>query len=175
MIRPVFTEIALFLAPFVIYAIYLITTKSALLTLASWPPKVLATLGICALILMIGSFVYLSHFSGSPAGLDLRTGPCRRTRQFRSGTGAVSEPPLRSLKEAAWLREGPLARLLQVLDRDGEEARVVGGAVRNALLGEPIHEFDIATTAVPDEVIGGRPRRASSRCRPASSTAPSPW
>ena len=48
MIRPVFTEIALFLAPFVIYAIYLIATKSALLTLASWPPKVLATLAICA-------------------------------------------------------------------------------------------------------------------------------
>ena len=69
----------------------------------------------------------------------------------------MSEPPLRSLKDAAWLREGPLARLLQVLDRDGEEARVVGGAVRNALLGEPIHEFDIATTAIPREVI----RRAS--------------
>jgi len=58
-----------------------------------------------------------------------------------------------SLKDAAWLREGPLARLLKVLDRDGEEARVVGGAVRNALLGEPIKEFDVATTAVPDEVI----------------------
>ena len=64
MIRPVFTELALFIAPFVIYAIYLV----ALLTMASWPPKVLATLGICALILMIGSFVYLSHFSGSPPG-----------------------------------------------------------------------------------------------------------
>ena len=30
---------------------------------------------------------------------------------------------------------------------------MVGGAVRNALLGEPIHEFDVATTAVPDEVM----------------------
>jgi hypothetical protein len=68
MIRPVFTETALFLAPFVIYAIYLVATKSALLTLASWPPKVLATLGICALILMIGSFVYLAHFSGARPG-----------------------------------------------------------------------------------------------------------
>jgi tRNA nucleotidyltransferase/poly(A) polymerase len=57
------------------------------------------------------------------------------------------------LKDAAWLREGALARLLAVLDRDGEEARVVGGAVRNALLGEPIAEFDLATTAVPDEVM----------------------
>src|SRR4029077_2464537 len=46
-----------------------------------------------------------------------------------------------------------LARLLDVLDAGGEEARVVGGAVRNALLGIPIGEIDIATTAVPDEVV----------------------
>jgi poly(A) polymerase len=56
------------------------------------------------------------------------------------------------LSQATWLRECPLARLLAVLDRDGEEARVVGGAVRNALLGEPIGEIDIATTATPAEV-----------------------
>ena len=56
-------------------------------------------------------------------------------------------------ERAPWLREGPLPRLLDVLDRDGEEARVVGGAVRNALLGEPVGEIDVATTAVPDEVM----------------------
>ncbi|HYC17534.1 MAG TPA: CCA tRNA nucleotidyltransferase [Pseudolabrys sp.] len=53
----------------------------------------------------------------------------------------------------AWLTTGALPRLLGVLDCDGEEARVVGGAVRNALLGMPIAEIDIATTAVPDEVV----------------------
>ena len=37
--------------------------------------------------------------------------------------------------DAAWLREAPLRDLLAVLDGGGEEARVVGGAVRNALLG----------------------------------------
>jgi hypothetical protein len=68
MIRPVFTELALFLAPFVVYAIFLIATKSALLERASWPPKTLAGLAIAALLLMIGSFVYLSHFSGAPPG-----------------------------------------------------------------------------------------------------------
>lgn len=51
-----------------------------------------------------------------------------------------------------WLKQGPLAELLAVLDRDGEEARVVGGSVRNALLGEPIGDIDVATTAPPDEV-----------------------
>jgi tRNA nucleotidyltransferase/poly(A) polymerase len=54
--------------------------------------------------------------------------------------------------DAAWLSDGALARLLSVLDRDGEEARIVGGAVRNALLDEPIAEVDVATTALPDEV-----------------------
>jgi poly(A) polymerase len=59
----------------------------------------------------------------------------------------------RKLSSAAWLTSGALSQLLGVLDRDGEEARVVGGAVRNALLGAPVLEVDIATTAVPDEVV----------------------
>jgi poly(A) polymerase len=57
------------------------------------------------------------------------------------------------LDHAEWLREGALARLLAALDKDGEEARVVGGSVRNALLGEPIGDIDVATTALPAEVI----------------------
>jgi hypothetical protein len=68
MIRPVLTELALFLAPFVAYALFLIVTKAALLERASWPPKMLATLAVIALVLMIGSFVVLAHFSGAPPG-----------------------------------------------------------------------------------------------------------
>ncbi len=59
----------------------------------------------------------------------------------------------RKLTGAAWLTSGGLPRLLAVLDCEGEEARVVGGAVRNALLDMPIAEIDVATTAVPDEVV----------------------
>jgi poly(A) polymerase len=59
----------------------------------------------------------------------------------------------RKLGDANWLTAGPLTRLLGVLDCDGEEARVVGGAVRNSLLGVPIAEVDVATTAVPEEVV----------------------
>lgn len=54
---------------------------------------------------------------------------------------------------AVWPFASQLARLLDVIDRDGEEARVVGGAVRNALMNAPVHEVDVATTAVPDEVV----------------------
>lgn len=50
-----------------------------------------------------------------------------------------------------WLDKPPLSMLLAALNRDGEEARVVGGAVRNALLGEAVADWDIATTALPTE------------------------
>jgi poly(A) polymerase len=59
----------------------------------------------------------------------------------------------RVLADSPWLRSGPAARVLALLNDDGAEARVVGGAVRNALLGIAVGEIDIATTALPAEVI----------------------
>ena len=59
----------------------------------------------------------------------------------------------RVLAHAPWLESGPAGRVLALLNGDGEEARVVGGAVRNALLGLPVADIDIATTALPEEVI----------------------
>ena len=59
----------------------------------------------------------------------------------------------RVLADAPWLKSGPAGRVLDLLNGNGEEARVVGGAVRNALLKLPIGDTDIATTALPDEVI----------------------
>ncbi|MCO5130764.1 MAG: CCA tRNA nucleotidyltransferase [Xanthobacteraceae bacterium] len=58
-----------------------------------------------------------------------------------------------TLHDAPWLTAGPVARVLGLLNAGGEEARVVGGAVRNALLGLPPGDIDIATTAVPEEVV----------------------
>lgn len=55
--------------------------------------------------------------------------------------------------EAAWLAEAPLSNLLAALDHAGEEARVVGGAIRNTLIGDPPGDIDIATTALPREVM----------------------
>jgi poly(A) polymerase len=57
------------------------------------------------------------------------------------------------IADTAWLTDGALGKLLAVLDRDGEEARVVGGAVRNILIGAPAGDIDVATTALPDEVM----------------------
>lgn len=61
--------------------------------------------------------------------------------------------PERLLHDVPWLTSGPAARVLALLNSGGEEARVVGGAVRNALLRLPIGDIDIATTALPEEVI----------------------
>ena len=40
---------------------------------------------------------------------------------------------VRVQSDAPWLRTGPASRVLGLLNGNGEEARVVGGAVRNAL------------------------------------------
>lgn len=57
------------------------------------------------------------------------------------------------LLDAPWIKSGAGARVLSLLNGDGEEARVVGGAVRNALFDLPAGDIDIATTALPNEVI----------------------
>jgi poly(A) polymerase len=43
--------------------------------------------------------------------------------------------------------------LLDILNGEGEETRIVGGAVRNALIGLPTGDIDLATTALPPSVI----------------------
>ncbi|MFL5221488.1 MAG: CCA tRNA nucleotidyltransferase [Microvirga sp.] len=53
---------------------------------------------------------------------------------------------------AELLSRPALRRLIAALDGDGEETRIVGGAVRNALLGRPVADVDLATTATPDTV-----------------------
>ncbi|OHV60643.1 poly(A) polymerase [Mesorhizobium sp. LCM 4577] len=54
---------------------------------------------------------------------------------------------------ADWLAEKHLQKLLAALKQGGEEARVAGGAVRNALIGQPVADIDIAATTVPEETI----------------------
>jgi poly(A) polymerase len=58
----------------------------------------------------------------------------------------------------ALLARPPLRRLLAAL-QDGEEARIVGGAVRNTLIGRPVTDIDLATTALP-EIVERRARSA---------------
>ncbi|MFN3891439.1 MAG: CCA tRNA nucleotidyltransferase [Beijerinckiaceae bacterium] len=69
------------------------------------------------------------------------------------------------LTGAPFLEDPRLKRVLAALDGDGEEARVIGGAVRNSLLGEHVHEVDVTTTATPDVIIA-RAKKAGLRAIP---------
>ena len=51
------------------------------------------------------------------------------------------------------LNVGALARVWRMLEGAGEEARIVGGAVRDWALGLHVNDVDFATTATPDVVI----------------------
>ncbi|TAK50349.1 MAG: CCA tRNA nucleotidyltransferase [Xanthobacteraceae bacterium] len=57
------------------------------------------------------------------------------------------------LRQAGWLTAGPITKVFALLNSGGEEVRVVGGAVRNALIGLPHGDIDMATTAPPEEVM----------------------
>jgi tRNA nucleotidyltransferase/poly(A) polymerase len=57
-----------------------------------------------------------------------------------------------SLAGADWLAAPNVRRLFAVLSGGGEEARIVGGAVRNALLGAPVADVDFGATATPGTV-----------------------
>ncbi len=68
MIRPIFTELVLFLMPFALYALFLIATRARVLDPKSWPVSTLATLAIVSLLLVVTSFLFLAHLTGAPPG-----------------------------------------------------------------------------------------------------------
>ena len=52
-----------------------------------------------------------------------------------------------------WFNDPSLKTVLGLLNDDGGEARIAGGAVRNSLMGLPVADIDIATTLTPDVVV----------------------
>ncbi|MGR6468785.1 CCA tRNA nucleotidyltransferase [Rhizobium sp. PAMB 3182] len=60
---------------------------------------------------------------------------------------------MKTVADEAWFKEPALQAVLALLNADGGEARVAGGAVRNALMGIPVGDIDIATTLLPQEVM----------------------
>lgn len=60
---------------------------------------------------------------------------------------------LPSLRDHAVLETVGLRRVFQAIAGVGGEARIVGGAVRNALLDEQVRDIDIATTLRPEQVV----------------------
>ena len=66
MIRPVLTEVGIFLIPFAVYALFLLASRSGLLVQTSWPLHVVTPLLIGALLLVAISLVLLAQSSIAP-------------------------------------------------------------------------------------------------------------
>jgi hypothetical protein len=60
-------EVALFLAPFVLYALFLWATREGFLHPDQWRPRVLAALSLVAVVLTAGGFVLIAEYTGAPA------------------------------------------------------------------------------------------------------------
>lgn len=57
-----------------------------------------------------------------------------------------------SVAGEGWFSSPSLRRVFEILNVEGREVRVVGGAVRNSLMGLPAGDIDLATTWRPEEV-----------------------
>ncbi|MEQ1652146.1 MAG: CCA tRNA nucleotidyltransferase [Hyphomicrobium sp.] len=72
-------------------------------------------------------------------------------------TRPPSDQPRRKLEAAPWFTTkrtaAPLRRVLDALAVGGGTTRIIGGAVRNALLGISIADIDLATELTPETVI----------------------
>ncbi|MCZ7471416.1 CCA tRNA nucleotidyltransferase [Agrobacterium sp. O3.4] len=60
---------------------------------------------------------------------------------------------MNSLAGRDWFEKPALRRIFTLLNADGGEVRIVGGAVRNALMDLPVVDVDMATTLTPDVVV----------------------
>jgi poly(A) polymerase len=57
------------------------------------------------------------------------------------------------LPDSAWRDQPGLHRIVAALAADGGAVKIVGGAVRDTLLGLPVADIDLATPLLPQEVI----------------------
>ncbi len=63
----------------------------------------------------------------------------------------VSEPD--AVLARAWIEQPGCRAVLKALDADEGKTRIVGGAVRDALLGRTVNDIDLATQYLPEQVI----------------------
>src|SRR5260370_10785501 len=61
--------------------------------------------------------------------------------------------PVERLAPQSWMTEAPTRAVLAALGAGGAAVRFVGGCVRDALLGRPIGDIDIATPEPPETVL----------------------
>lgn len=58
-----------------------------------------------------------------------------------------------NLETSKWLIEPSLVQVFDAIDKAGGRVRVVGGAIRNSLMGEDVGDIDLCTTLLPEKTI----------------------
>jgi len=61
--------------------------------------------------------------------------------------------PSDRLEPQGWMIAAPVAHVMEALSGGGHPARFVGGCVRDALIGRPVRDIDIATPEPPENVM----------------------
>jgi poly(A) polymerase len=65
----------------------------------------------------------------------------------------------------SWLKSPDLQKLFRAIAKAGGEARIAGGAVRDALMRRPVGDVDLATTLTPEQVVAAA-RKAGFKTAP---------
>jgi len=61
--------------------------------------------------------------------------------------------PVHKIKPPQWMQDPDLITILDRLNHDGINARIVGGAIRNFYMSKPVHDIDIACLFTPEKSI----------------------
>ena len=149
MIRPVLTEVGIFLIPFVVYAVFLLASRSGLLSSRHGRRVLSAGWSIGSLVLCVIGLILLANFSGDAAQFGLYS--CAY-REWQANSRRWEMSDARVLEDAPWLTSGPAARVLGLLN--GMARKRAWSAARYATrCWGSVGDIDIATTAVPTKVI----------------------
>jgi Family of unknown function (DUF6111) len=69
MVRPILTELTLFLTPFALYALFLwVTKQEGVFDLANWPLTHVLCLVVASFLMVIGGFFALAQWGAAPPG-----------------------------------------------------------------------------------------------------------
>jgi len=64
--RTILIQLSLFLAPFAVYALVLLSTRRDAREAEHWPIKVVTSLAIAGCVLVILGLIFFAHFGGAP-------------------------------------------------------------------------------------------------------------
>ena len=153
----------MFLLPTIVYVAFVYMTREekpgAARVLDDAPLIWLFIAGVVLVVAMLATFGTIP--GGKPGQVYIP--PAFQERPYRARASRIAAGSamarakqsgrLPDLGGAEWLKRPETRRVFAALAAEGAEARAVGGAVRNALMGTPVKDIDIATTALPADVM----------------------